>query len=255
MKKAGLVFLLFILGVMLGYYIAEGNVKHIISDTVKTFKVVQSYFINDEQRLSNEESQTLELKDGNNKDENKVNNLENTNLSQENKATDKANNESQRQLDTKQTPESSKQTTETSKGTSESSKLIVYYGDKMAVGVIGYEYTVDNDKVKDIQYIFELLKNTPDKELVSMIPKSAKLLSGRIENGTCVLDLTEEFISGNNSGSAGELITLDSIVNTYTELDGVNKVQFLIEGEKRAIFLNSVFDKPFVRNESSIINK
>ena len=132
MKKAGLVFLLFILGVMLGYYIAEGNVKHIISDTVKTFKVVQSYFINDEQRLSNEESQTLELKDGNNKDENKVNNLENTNLSQENKATDKANNESQRQLDTKQTPESS--------------KLIVYYGDKMAVGVIGYEYTVDNDK-------------------------------------------------------------------------------------------------------------
>ena len=47
-------------------------------------------------------------------------------------------------------------------------------------------------------------------------------------------------------------MTVYSIVNSLTELPSVKKVQFLIEGEKREVYLHMAFDTPIERDEEMI---
>lgn len=47
-------------------------------------------------------------------------------------------------------------------------------------------------------------------------------------------------------------MALYSIVNTMTELPGIDKVQFLIEGQKREVYIHAIFDAPFKRNDDII---
>jgi germination protein M len=46
------------------------------------------------------------------------------------------------------------------------------------------------------------------------------------------VDLSQEFVAKHNSGAASELVMVYSIVNSLCELETVEKVQFLINGEK-----------------------
>mgnify|MGYP003304269782 CR=1 FL=1 len=50
----------------------------------------------------------------------------------------------------------------------------------------------------------------------------------------------------------GEQLTIYSIVNTLTALEGIEKVQFLVEGQKNESFIHMLINEPFVRDESLI---
>ena len=65
------------------------------------------------------------------------------------------------------------------------------------------------------------------------------------------VNLSRDFIK--KKGSISEPIIIYSIVNSLTELDGVKKVQFLIEGEKINEYNGDLdFSKPFERNTDFI---
>ncbi len=51
-------------------------------------------------------------------------------------------------------------------------------------------------------------------------------------DGTCYVNLSQDFLTRQNRTEASELLTVYSIVNSLCELDHVDKVQFLFEGEK-----------------------
>lgn len=86
----------------------------------------------------------------------------------------------------------------------------------------------------------------------SVIPEGTKLLSSEVKDGICYLDLSREFVDNNPGGTAFEIVLINSIVNSLTELPYIEKVQFLIEGEKREVYTHIVFNEPFERNESII---
>lgn len=65
--------------------------------------------------------------------------------------------------------------------------------------------------------------------LQSCIPDGTKLLSLRIENGNCVVDLTREFLDG-CAGAEEETLAVRSIVATMCGLAEVNTVEILVEG-------------------------
>lgn len=75
----------------------------------------------------------------------------------------------------------------------------------------------------------ELIKGPKDDELSTVIPQSAKLLSVEVEDGTAFINFAQE---GLNGGSMQENFTISQIVNSLIELDSVERVQFLIDGEK-----------------------
>ena len=63
------------------------------------------------------------------------------------------------------------------------------------------------------------------------IPTGTKLLSLRMENSTCVLDLTAEFLDG-CAGESEEIIAVRSIVATMCALPGIRSVEILVEGRE-----------------------
>ncbi|WP_010243822.1 GerMN domain-containing protein [Acetivibrio cellulolyticus] len=132
--------------------------------------------------------------------------------------------------------------------------ITLYYGNANADGVVAEKRVVEVGK--DIQIervVFEELQKAPKtKQLHSTIPEGTKLISVVTEDGICTLDLSKEFVDNSPGGSAGESMTLCSIINSLTELPGINKVQFLIEGQKQEVYIHAVFDEPFARNEEMI---
>jgi spore germination protein GerM len=86
----------------------------------------------------------------------------------------------------------------------------------------------------DLYYhIFEELKAGPeDSELGETIPAGSQLLDYKIEEKLIILNFNREFRDNHWGGSTGELMTVYSIVNSYTDLDQIESVRILIEGEE-----------------------
>lgn len=140
--------------------------------------------------------------------------------------------------------------------TSENAKeesVTLYFPDKNAVNLVGQERKVlliDNSIEKTI--VHELIKGPTGDELVSTIPADTKVVSVETKDGICFVNLSSEFITKHTSGSAAESFTVYSIVNSLTELEGVESVQFLIEGKKVDVLKHMLLDTPYTRNEEYI---
>ncbi len=239
MKNLLLLIIVLIIGILLGYGIAGGNAKNIIKDTVSATKRTAGFF-----------TKKTKLEEGNK--------AFTESLGQKNGGVATESEQKNQEINTRTTAVSNNLVGDNSNKEKEQeqqkNEIILYYGDESALGVVPFKYIVDKSQMKDIKYIFEMLKTPPENEKVfSQIPKTAKLLSFSIENGICELNLSEEFVTDNRTGSSGELITIDSIVNTLTEIEEISKVQFLIDGKKQESYINLIFNEPFERNESSII--
>ncbi|NJD01410.1 MAG: GerMN domain-containing protein [Ruminiclostridium sp.] len=132
--------------------------------------------------------------------------------------------------------------------------LTLYFGNSNADKVVAEQREAivnEGDSVERVIFL-ELMKGPESKELHPVIPEGTKLLSAVTEDGICTLDLSKEFVDNHPGGTAGESMTLNSIVNSLTELNTVKQVQFLIEGEKREVYTHAEFDKPFSRNTDMI---
>lgn len=99
----------------------------------------------------------------------------------------------------------------------------------------------------------ELIKGPKNQGGISIIPTETKVLSVETKNGVCFVNLSKEFVDKYQGGTAGEMLTIYSIVNTLTELDTISSVQILIEGEKRDAFVHLAINEPLARNKSLII--
>lgn len=140
--------------------------------------------------------------------------------------------------------------------TSGEKSVTLYFSDMQAEYLVPEVRNIklnDGEKVeKVISVVFEELKKGPaSDEMGAVIPENTRLLSAKIKDGVCTLDFSKEFVD-NNMGSAGEMMTLYSIVNSMTEIPEVKKVQFLIEGTVREVYLHSSLDMPYERNQDII---
>ncbi|NMA86685.1 MAG: GerMN domain-containing protein [Tissierellia bacterium] len=93
----------------------------------------------------------------------------------------------------------------------------------------------------------ELLKGPESMELSTSIPDTVELLGVKVKDKTAFVNFSE---SGLNGGSLQEDLTIRQIVESLVELDSVDKVQFLINGEESESLMGH-FDitEPFRGNE------
>ena len=109
-----------------------------------------------------------------------------------------------------------------------------------------------SDKEPLEKVVITELMNGPMADGLKLIPAETKLLSAEVKDEVCYLNLSKDFIEKRISGSSAELMTIYSIVNTLTDLNTVNKVQFLIEGQKVETYGEMIFDEPFEKNSSLV---
>lgn len=132
--------------------------------------------------------------------------------------------------------------------------VTLYFSDSQAIYVAPEKRDIalnENDSIEEA-VLRELIKGPKSDELWGAVPEGTKLISAKTKNGLCTVDLSGEFVENSPGGTASERMAIYSVVNTLTELEGVQKVQFLIEGKKREIYTHAIFDEPFSRDPELI---
>lgn len=79
-----------------------------------------------------------------------------------------------------------------------------------------------------VQFLIDGPKN---EKLTKAIPDGTKINNAVLKNGIVELDLSKEFIENQNGETKQIELCIYSIVNTLTELNEVNFVKILIDGE------------------------
>ena len=91
-------------------------------------------------------------------------------------------------------------------------------------------------------------------QLSASIPPGTRLRSVRIDGDLVTLDFSGEIAANHPGGSAGELTTVYSVVNTLTEVEGARAVQWLVEGRVvESLAGHMDLTRPIGRNESLIV--
>lgn len=92
--------------------------------------------------------------------------------------------------------------------------------------------------------LIELLINGPKNDkLKVIIPENTKLLNSSLEGECLTLDFSSELLNYSNNDSKEKENLINSIVNTVTELNEVNKVKILINGQTNDEFKNKYVRK------------
>ncbi|MGE4213468.1 MAG: GerMN domain-containing protein [Anaerotignaceae bacterium] len=126
--------------------------------------------------------------------------------------------------------------------------LTLYFANEDATALVAEERRVEVNPNQPVEkYILDQLIIGP-KEAghVATVPPETKIRNIKTADGICYVDLSEEFVTKHGGGSTGETFTVYSIVNSLAELKDIEKVQFLIEGEKQDEYKGHLeFGKPF----------
>jgi len=121
--------------------------------------------------------------------------------------------------------------TATSETESEITELTLYFSDGQAMYLLPEKRKVPKTETPAQVAIEELIKGSEEAGHVSTIPEGTMLNSIDIDDETAYVDFSEEFKENYQLGSAAEIMTVYSIVNTLTEFPAIKKVKFLVEGK------------------------
>ena len=77
--------------------------------------------------------------------------------------------------------------------------------------------------------VVEQLIEGPEEDANPTIPASTKVQNVVVEDGVCYVNLSEAFLNSEYDVTAQ--VCIYSLVNSLSELTGLNKVQILINGE------------------------
>lgn len=132
-------------------------------------------------------------------------------------------------------------------------EYVLYYPDSQAQTLNPVVKKAIKEKVTDAEFVLtELLKvkGSEDGKYLSVIAPDTRLNSCSVKDGICTVDFNKAFL--NIKGTATQKMAVYSVVNTLCNMDSVESVQFLIDGEKVEIFGGYIFDEPFEADLSII---
>ncbi|MGM0549094.1 MAG: GerMN domain-containing protein [Bacillota bacterium] len=111
-------------------------------------------------------------------------------------------------------------------------KLVLYFSTNDANYLVVEKREIEPEVEDYYLKLFRELKTGPkNKELKKTIPKETELLDYNLKNKTITLNFNLALKNNHWGGSTGELLTVYSIVNTYTHLDEIEYVKILLEGQ------------------------
>lgn len=140
----------------------------------------------------------------------------------------------------------------TDQNTIETNEIILYFPEKDTGMLKKKIRTVKVGDQQPLEYyvVSGLIKGPGTKEFQSVLHKDTEIISVNTVSDICFVNMSKNFVE-KNAGSNGEL-AIYSIVNSLTELENINRVQFLIEGKKVHEFGNMDIFGIYERNNDII---
>ncbi len=139
-----------------------------------------------------------------------------------------------------------------------SQDITLYFSDSQAMYLIPEKRSIKIAKDADQAALVEeavkqLIAGPKNTDLIATFPPETRVLDVKIEDSIAVINFSEELRSKHWGGSTGEMMTLGSLANTLTELEGIKGVQILLNGEKVESLLGHMDARsPLQRDESLI---
>jgi len=127
----------------------------------------------------------------------------------------------------------------------------VYYADSQAQYLVGEKRVISREN-KLMDALFELLKLPTDTDLVRIIPETTKILGITVENGIADIDLSQEFLDDRFISDTVDILLVYSVVNTMTEFNEIDAVNFFVEGQKLDILGELDIKNPIYRRNDLI---
>ena len=121
--------------------------------------------------------------------------------------------------------------------------LTLYFANKAGDKLVGQRVAMEyNSNISLEKLIVEqLIAGPPFEGAYPTIPSETKLLNISIKDNICYVNLDSSFLTVVNNVSTE--VAVYSIVNSLVELDNINKVQILVNGEVPSTFSNSTFER------------
>ncbi|HPT83688.1 MAG TPA: GerMN domain-containing protein [Limnochordia bacterium] len=104
----------------------------------------------------------------------------------------------------------------------------VYFGSREN-GLLAPEFHQGTGTVEEV--LAHLLAGPSLEQLISVIPAETVLLGYRQSGETLYVSFSHHLVTNHPGGSTGEILTVYSIVNSLTDLDGIEQVQILVENQ------------------------
>ncbi|MBC7766075.1 MAG: GerMN domain-containing protein [Hyphomonadaceae bacterium] len=112
---------------------------------------------------------------------------------------------------------------------------------------------VKSEEPREKSILLELIKGPKEREFTKTMPSGTKLISVETKEGTCFVNLSQDFVGKQNGNVQEKEMAIYAVVNALTEQVDVKRVQFLIEGQKMSNYKGDlVFNEPFERNTKFI---
>lgn len=133
------------------------------------------------------------------------------------------------------------------------SNLTLYFanskGDKLVKNDCSVAYSRDVSIERAI--VEQLIKGPESKAYCTTLPENLKLLNVSVKDGICYVNLDAAFLT--EIVNVSSTVPIYSIVNSLCELENIDKVQFLINGDSKKIYRESIsLDAPFVMNKDIV---
>lgn len=120
------------------------------------------------------------------------------------------------------------------------SDLTLYFantkGDKLVKQNVSIAYSKNISVERAI--VEQLINGPDDANYARTLPESLKLLNVSVKDGVCYVNLDATFLT--DIVNVSTTIPIYSIVNSLCELDNIDKVQFLINGDSKKVFRESI---------------
>lgn len=118
----------------------------------------------------------------------------------------------------------------------------LYFADDQAMFLVPEIREIKYEKNLPLALVEELIRGPQSEGLYPTLPSSTRVLSLEVYQGVAYVNLSSDFERDYPGGSTGEGMALGSIIQTLTEQEEINVVQFLIEGKKVEVLAKGHMD-------------
>lgn len=138
-------------------------------------------------------------------------------------------------------------------GSVEWKNLNLYYADKLGDKLVKTTVSVAYSKNVSLEkmVVERLIKGPSDSSLYATLPTDLKLLNISVSNGVCYVNLNSAFLT--EMVNVSNEIPIYSIVNSLCELENIDGVKIMVNGDSGKTFRESIsLDSTFTYNENLV---
>jgi germination protein M len=107
----------------------------------------------------------------------------------------------------------------------------VYFSDANSEYLVPEQREVFDSTTATENTLEELVKGPKEEGHLATIPEGTEIKGVTVSGEVVAVNFSRAFVDNHPGGSASELMTVYSVVDTVTEVAGVDRVRFLVEGQ------------------------